>query len=696
MVYRGRQHTTMALLLLPPALLLAATENVNEKTNQMINLQTGVDLGSSFVGGITFDKDKNRLFVTGGTYARGFFEPEYEEINYRNEANSDCFFAIVRLPNATETTLPQWDMPTRLGYVNDNPEACSTVHYMQNHERVFLLGALASGASLGDTDFEGSDKLPAKKDVALFGQVLSASLDHVFRNRPVIPQHYTFGGHGLFNSAVNYPFAIASAPRPINATDVHVPPIYVASLYSKYTSRWSDDFEDHEIDLTSPFINGNVWGIAVQKLLVNPSNATSPMALSESEELPMQRNWTKSFQTTYFQELQATAMVYVNDFLLLSGSTYDLGKDFAGEQRAETSKDFQDYDGFLVKLNPESGEVASSGRPGEKMKLRIQSTSAKDDIINGICLHPAGRDGLVPYVYVVGRRIRNYDHDGGLPVRVSVTKNNVTTLEFKDQPAHEIGGAFIMQVDLFSMETVWEERVTSDYISAVDCVVTGDGTTIYVSGNVENGAFLPGKSSHGGADVWVTKMNTSDGKAEWTSQIGSDKDEHLAKGGSMVLDNDENPIICGNTKGSVGRVRVVGLDPPDNTTDVFIMTIDPSDGSYLEPNPDNVFQISTHFFIGSTTTKNHLLLSGLALSAVVVFLFLLGAERKWQPVDLWYYSYLADVFRDHKVVMENERLTGDASSRDNSERSKQLDPSETQGSCTEGSASDRRSDLIFV
>ena len=58
----------------------------------MINFQTGIDFGSTFAGGMTYDKVQNRLFLTGGTYARGFFLPDSSSYQIRGKMNSDCFF----------------------------------------------------------------------------------------------------------------------------------------------------------------------------------------------------------------------------------------------------------------------------------------------------------------------------------------------------------------------------------------------------------------------------------------------------------------------------------------------------------------------------------------------------------------------------------------------------------------------------
>lgn len=643
------------LPLLALAACLMAASSLAE-SNELFSFQTGIDMGSSYAGGLTYDKTNHRLFLTGGTYARGFFVPESRGFDFDGKVNSDCFFVSIRLANETQTST-EWDQPTRLGYVKD-PEACSTAHFISNHDRLFL-GASASGESMGRTDVEG-DVLPQLADVSLFGEVISVSLAHLYQTAPVLPQHYIFGGHGFYQSEVNYPFAITSKPQIKNSTgeidddDVRDEPIYVASLYSKYGGKWSHESDQDEVDLTTPYVRGNVWGIAIQKINVNPSDATNTLSILESPT-HMEREWMKNYQTTDFQKLQATDMVFVNGNLLLAGSTYDFAEQFAGEDR--TQRDYQDYDGFLVKLDPETGDIATSGNPLEKMKMRIQSEGESDDIIEGICLHPADERGHVPYVYVVGKQHGhihdNMDHPHYNGER-TVDTNDIDTNEDK-------GGGFVMKIDMITMEIVWKDMVLGPTIEAVDCAVTDDGQLLYVAGNVKNGGVIPnwGEESKGKDDVWIRQYTVeegpSDGIAMWQLQLGSDEDESLAKGGALTVDSNNQAILYGNTKGSMGRVRAEDLERPDATNDLFIMSIS-TEGVYLAPNPNPVFQIPRYYF-GKSGTRHHVLIVSMFFVAVILFCVVMCCGTKWKPVDLWYYSRFSDIFdRNSRRSAEGKAL----------------------------------------
>jgi len=591
----------------------ASTSNID---TTMINFQSGIDLGSTFAGGMTYDEQNNRLFLTGGTYARGFFQPEARSLSLDGDINSDCFFVAIQLASESEEdSVAEWKQPTRLGYVKD-PEACSTVHYMEGHDRVFL-GASASGASIGKTDIEG-DILPRSSDVSLFGEVISLSLDHVYGRAPVIPQHYIFGGYGFYQSEVNYPFAITSAHSSYTTEDSKNPgdePIYVASLYSKYTGQWAEDYEVQEIDLSSPYIEGNVWGISIQKISVNPSNATDTASILENPT-HMQREWTKNYETTDFAKLQATDMVFVNGNLLLVGSTYDFGTQFAGEERPYPN--YQDYDGFLIKIDPATGEIAQSEDVEEKMKLRILSGVEMDDIIHGICLHPKDEEGYVPYVYVVGS--------------VEVHEGEGSHVGGDEDEDHEVGYGFVKQIDLRTMAVLWEKEVHGENIHAIDCAVTADGETLYAVGIAEHGGALTEWESNGGDDIWVRQFEAMNGEARWQIQAGSEEDETLAKGGAIVIDHNNNAIIYGNTRGSIGRVRAENLEMPDDTNDIFVMTVS-FDGGYLAPSELLIFQIP-RFYFGESTTQHIPLIVGMFLVALVLFLVVVGAQGKWKRVPV--------------------------------------------------------------
>lgn len=648
----------------------------------MINFQSGIDLGSTFAGGMTFDKQHNRLFLTGSTYARGFFQPEATMLNIDGEINSDCFFVAIELADESDPeSIAEWKQPTRLGYVKD-PEACSMVHYREDHDRVFL-GASASGESMGRTDLEG-DVLPQVGHISLYGEVISLSLDHVYGRAPIIPQHYIFGGHGFYMSDVNYPFAITSVSisqdEDEESKNHFENPIYVASLYSKFSGQWDENFDAEEIDLSSPYIEGNVWGIAVQKININHSNATNTASILENPT-HMQREWSKNYETSDYQKLQATDMVFVNGNLLLVGSTYDIGEQFAGEQRQY--RNYQDYDGFLVKLDPETGDIATSEDDEEVMKLRIQSGFEQDDIIQSICLHPGDKDGYVPYVYVVGSIESHEHHDDD--IKDHREDESEREDEIGEHEEHDLCYGFVKKIDLQTMTIMWEGEIHGGHVKAIDCAVTEDGETLYVTGTTENGGALEGWESNGGDDIWVRQYGTM-GDARWEIQAGSEEDESLAKGGAIVIDSANNAIIYGNTLGSMGRVRDDTLEIPDATNDIFVLTVS-YEGAYLAPQDNPIFQIP-RFYLEDSAHQHKPLIVGMFLVAMVVFALVMGCESKWKRVHV--IDFLSDVIPTFpkKRSSNDGEDTALTSKRGQEDVKKRVDTTEGESGYEDDSTSD--------
>ena len=516
------------------------------------------------------------------------------------------------------------------------------IHYREDHDRVFL-GASTSGTNMGHTDIEG-DILP---QVDLFGEVISLSLDQVYGRAQAIPQHYVFGGRNFYQSEVNYPFAITSS-SPVryaneSSTNHAENPIYVASLYSKFRGQWADDIDAEEIDLSNPYIEGNVWGIVIQKINLNPANATD-FATILANPTHMQREWSKTYMTTNYQKLLASNLIFVNGHLLLVGSTYDAGTQFAGEQRQYST--FQDYDGFLVKLDPETGDISSSDDKEEVMKLRIQSRFEQDDIIQSICLHPADEDGYVPYVYVVGST-ESQDQQRTGERNTEAESESTTKNGQPDAEKYESTYGFVKKIDLRTMATMWEDEIHGGDIKAMDCAVAEDGDTLYVTGTTGSGGSLSGWESNGGDDIWVRQYGTM-GDSRWEIQFGSDKDESLAKGGAIVVDGENNAIIYGNTRGSVGRFRDDKMKIADSTNDIFVITVSYA-GAYLAPQDTPIFQIPRYYVEDNAYTHKPLIF-GMFLVSLAVFAVVMGCQSKWKRVPV------LDILKDAIPYPQKKRV----------------------------------------
>jgi hypothetical protein len=100
------------------------------------------------------------------------------------------------------------------------------------------------------------------------------------------------------------------------------------------------------------------------------------------------------------------------------------------------------------------------------------------------------------------------------------------------------------------------------------------GDVVYVTGVVEKGAGMvqgqETKTSQGGDDIWVSQMQVSDGTVNWMQQVGTSGDEHVARNGGIVTDNDGNAIVFGDTTGSLYRDRAYSTS---SNSDLFVMQL---------------------------------------------------------------------------------------------------------------------------
>jgi hypothetical protein len=237
--------------------------------------------------------------------------------------------------------------------------------------------------------------------------------------------------------------------------------------------------------------------------------------------------------------------------LIVAGSTRGMGNGYG-------SADGNDEDGYISVIDPNSGALVNDG----STKNNVRIGTAEDDIIAGICDDPNDPNSF----YVVG-----------------ATKGSMGTMD--ESPPTGSLAAYIQKINLSTLSEVWTVQwgainsaggtaITTAF--AIDCIVTSDGM-VYVAGVVQNGASIGQQSSKGGDDIFVAQLMTSSGTMNWMQQLGSSGNEWLARGDGLALDLQQNLVVFGDTDGNFFRFR----DSTDSgTSDVFLVTMNKSDGSY--------------------------------------------------------------------------------------------------------------------
>jgi len=204
-----------------------------------------------------------------------------------------------------------------------------------------------------------------------------------------------------------------------------------------------------------------------------------------------------------------------------------------------------------------------------------KNTNLENTQIMRTCTHMKQQQDsapFLPFLYLVGYTTVSYDSS-------STTSSKSKKL-------------FLVQVDVTTMETLWIRFVGSTKgigdVIAYDCVVTSDDEQVFVSGTVDNDdtILIPSLKkqnvlhSSGGKDIVILGYNTRDGILSQALQYGTSKDDSLSSHKSLVLDESDNLIIFGNTRGSMMRLRTKQEDLSSFPGwDFFVMNIERNTGS---------------------------------------------------------------------------------------------------------------------
>jgi hypothetical protein len=143
---------------------------------------------------------------------------------------------------------------------------------------------------------------------------------------------------------------------------------------------------------------------------------------------------------------------------------------------------------------------------------------------------------------------------------------------------NKIATPFIAKLRASTLETIWQK----DFESTTNARALGCGTdpkskSVYVAGNVENGGELVGRTiSMSGDDVFLLRLDTTDGDVSWWKQLGTASDDRLAYGGSglVVLEEQQGVILMGDTTSNLYSVS-------SQDSEIFIVEID-ADGNLPE------------------------------------------------------------------------------------------------------------------
>jgi hypothetical protein len=534
--------------------------------------------GPAYAGGMTYDSGTNSVLMAGATYKLQDGSPS---------ANSMCFAGMVDLDDAT------LQLSDSFGSAVLN-EACSSVTYDPENDLAYVIGGAETGegefAQNSDWDRPASDSTESGTMMQLNGKLR------------------LMGGQRMADYAVVIPTAV----------EVYRDYVYVASMASENPDE--NPVEDREYpNFTSggPMKYGTDFFLKIDRLAVSevPNQYRDPLPAT------LDHDWEARFKVEDRGTLEVMGMELIGkQALIVVGSTNGGGGPFK-------ENDGEDYDGFILKIDPDTGNLSSMGAMSS---ARIDFISTQDDFIYGVCQdrHPARN---LDFFYIVGS-----------------TAGKISDLSDSEQLPEGSTHAFVTRIKMDDLSVEWTKHITmasSDggpsHSEALDCAVhvneSGD-SILYVGGTVYDGALMDGASiqeSYGMDDIFIASINGDSGTLNWMSQIGSDHHDSLAYGKALDVDLFGNVIVFGETLGTLYADHSAG----DGEKDMVLFTVK-QDGTYTEPRgrekvPPSYYGPSE---TASATSDFAVVVYGvvaglIALAAVACFCYMRYLKRKRAVTD---------------------------------------------------------------
>lgn len=474
----------------------------------------------------------DRPLYAGGMYYDSFTNSMYVTgASYVGSETSHCFFGIVNLPRLN------WIQEEIYG-TEKAPEACSAIslaNYMGKSETIIVGSSEKSGLM---------DDFQTARRVKQYGMILDLAN---------IGGNYEFiGGAVVDDERIQYPIEVVTDNDKV----------FVLSMASR------NDKVAPEFDYAPPkfpnFTKGGVvkyggkYEILVERHTINRPDDVLPGSMASTMSL----DWRKPLKTADNKSMLVSGMAII-----------DVGKALIVVGSTPSSSGVGDLDGMMAKVTTDSGSFALEGSEARSVAY-FSSITGKDDWILNVCTDPDDDNSF----YIVGATggkmdpsVKKSDDDATVHAVVSKIRTDTLSILWTTQFAV-----------LHSSGSTKKEAASV----ALGCAVIPGQGRIYVAGDVENGAILEGSiESAGGDDIFVSMLETDNGKKIWTKQHGSNGDDRIARGGGIACDANGNAVVYGDTTGDFHRI-MDRKSSEKHKSDVFIMVFNQQNGSH-EPSLSN-------------------------------------------------------------------------------------------------------------
>ena len=606
--------TTTLLLTVFLRLTTASTNNhFGFQSGYQFKDSNGAVDGNSYGSSLHYDTANNLLYVTGGTYW-SYWDNAGQVLSDASRAkymkHSDCFIGVFKVPLKKErqsTTVPEVMFADRFG-VESVHEACSAITLMNGVSgdgngmvKVVMAGHTEENGFLTSLRPFGSPKS------TMYGFLLNMNFKLNKNKNGVASVKRNSDGGMLFNDeTTQYPVAVTSNPNDSSSNEV-----YVVTLASR--SKAANDYSQlSKPDLTAAGgvekpTYGTHFDIVLQKIVQKDVDEISYELKeaqyhdgSEEQEAgvvdSLKSAWTQVFSltnpeyasssrmlksadgresmTTFVRVADLKYVPYTNnegkdDHLVLAGTTNGYGAAFG---RTEGGSNVHvSHHGFVTKLSIDGDIVATQS-------IHI---NGKFVTIKGICVDSSNGNGVD--LFVVGETNGKLDE--------SMTSHDVSANSSGRFGKH----AFLSKLNFSTLEIIWSRQIGGKGgldVTGYGCAVNKSDNLVYMTGTVKSGGDLhvlqkdindsEGQvqaESAGGDDIFVANFKMDNGKTIFMKQMGTSQHDSIAKGNGIVVDENGDAIIMGNTKGSMMRWRGDGALAADGDPyDVFIMSVSKENG----------------------------------------------------------------------------------------------------------------------
>lgn len=668
----------------------SATATPSPVSSEFWGVQSGSANGHTDAGGMVYDHTRDEVILTGTTHDTQFFvdngaagvdcfvasvplpDPAAEMSASQLAGTADIIGAVAA---AHERGLWKFGGQHRVTTTNEL-DRCDLIARIpaiaggdSKHEHTFLGGTLATDtdnqkvttavepliyeARIDTSSPVDKTQIDTSEPLKLFGDAIAADTDTTGGVQPkkndlIIPAMMTTHHHSLYLATIHRSLVVTEASSTAesmrrivlgiakyDATDDTTAPL--DEVWTQlYQTSILEATGDGPPKLTSGMFHGGP-GL---------SQAQQDQLSIEQEEIEQEINQIEQEQEQYEHEemhFDFHRHEYKNDGVLISGlevievedgdDPYILvagsapgtkGSRGTGTDGTTSNHPFMDtsntfvgdWDGYVAKVNGRTGFAMQPANAETQNTLlntwtyRLQTQPKRNDFIQSICVprFPAGT-------------LTNVDYYPSVVYAVGTTQGIVE--------GDKNGGAFIVQIDLDTMNILWKKQISGTNVHGMSCEVLVDveshGTTtradskdlLYIAGVVHgamtvqvlNGFDADSTSAvttnHlGETDVWVAQLRASDGAIKWIQQLGTDRQDRLAKNtnnpsvsggkqesnigetgsskGALAIDRHGHALLYGTSDGSLIRDKIKG----DSNRDIFLLRLHRDDGSYqsiMEP-----------------------------------------------------------------------------------------------------------------